>query len=54
MGKLFLILIGKVFPVGNTKLWKIGMNDALPQALPMPRAFRGFLIHPMEKASLMK
>lgn len=28
-------------PGGNTKLWKIGINDALPQALPMPRAFRG-------------
>lgn len=28
-------------PGGSTKLWKIGMNDALPQALPMPRAFRG-------------
>ena len=28
-------------PGGNTRLWKIGMNDALPQALPMPRAFRG-------------
>lgn len=26
---------------GNTKLWKIGMNDGLPQPLPMPRAFRG-------------
>lgn len=28
-------------PGGTTKLWKIGLNDALPQALPMPRAFRG-------------
>ena len=28
-------------PGGNTRLWKMGMNDALPQALPMPRAFRG-------------
>ena len=28
-------------PGGNTKLWKIGLNDALPQALPMPRASRG-------------
>ena len=41
MAKLFLHLIGKVLPGGNTKLWKIGMNDAMPQALPMPRAFRG-------------
>ena len=28
-------------PGGSSKLWTIGMNDAMPQSLPMPRAFRG-------------
>jgi tricorn protease len=28
-------------PRGATKLWQIGLNEGLPQALPMPRANRG-------------
>ena len=28
-------------PGGSTKMWQIGLNETFPQALPMPRAFRG-------------
>lgn len=28
-------------PNGSTKLWQIGTNEAMPQPLPMPRAYRG-------------
>ncbi|HMQ59699.1 MAG TPA: PDZ domain-containing protein [Flavilitoribacter sp.] len=28
-------------PDGSTKMWQIGLNETFPQALPMPRAYRG-------------
>jgi len=40
-GKVVFTSSRESVPNGNTKIWQIGLNDGLPQSLPMPRAFRG-------------
>lgn len=40
-GKVVFTSDRESVPPGSTKMWQIGLNDGLPQALPMPRAFRG-------------
>jgi len=40
-GKVVFASDRESVPRGSVKLWQIGLNEGLPQALPMPRAFRG-------------
>lgn len=40
-GKVVFTSNSESVPNGSTKMWTIGLNEGLPQALPMPRAFRG-------------
>jgi tricorn protease len=42
-GKVIFTSSRESVPYGNTKMWAIGVNDGMPNALPMPRAFRGEL-----------